>query len=112
LPSPDDELLRSAFDSLRRADRERVPSFRSVLQRPRQRSRPFGLALAACALLLVIAASIVLLRRPQTTAVANIDLTWRGPTDFLLDTPGRELGRDLPRIAAPVPNYPMKGNNR
>ena len=109
--SPDDELLRSAFDELRRADRAQTPSFERVLRRPARRSRRLSFAIAACVLLVIVAASIVKFR-PRRAAVTAIPAHWSGPTDFLLRTPGRDFGGSVPQLSSPVPQYSLKGDSK
>lgn len=75
----------------------------------RARPRRYTFAIAACVLVLIVATSIVLLRRPARTEVVSVPVQWRGPTDFLLDTPGSSLVRGVPALSAPVPNYSVKG---
>ena len=87
-----------------------TPSFQSMWRTTRARPRRFTFAIAACVLVLILATSIVLLRRPaRTEEVVSVPVQWRGPTDFLLDTPGSSLVRGTPALSAPVPNYSVKG---
>ena len=116
--SPDDDrLLRDAFDELRRADLERTPPFQPLWKTgnpacPDRRDRLAStrFALAACLILLLVATTtVVMLRRAQTTSVTSIPIEWKGPTDFLLVTPGSELGSSIPQLPSPVPQYSLKG---
>ena len=115
--SHDDELLRNAFDELRRFDREHTPPFQlcraaALGGRPTLLQR-LSFALAASSILLIVATtSVVMLRRTQTTTVSSIPVEWKGPTDFLLVTPGSELGSSVPQIPSPVPHYSLKGNSK
>jgi hypothetical protein len=99
----DDPDIRKRFAALRDEDRSRAPAFEEVLRRgPRQPHISPALAAAAC---LVVGAAIVAVlhtaHEPTAStpggAVATLAL-WRAPTDFLLDTPGRELLYAVPRI--------------
>ena len=96
--------LHDAFEELRRNDLARTPSFERVWRNAhgglRARRSTFVFALAACALVVVVATSLVMMLRaprevPREFLAASV---WKGPTDFLLDTPGRELVRSVPQI--------------
>jgi hypothetical protein len=92
--------LRDRFASLRREDAHHVPEFARLWRRREHVARHKGrrIAIAACAL---IALAIFWLRSAQhkshDAAVASIT-EWNSPTDFLLETPGRELLRTVPEI--------------
>jgi hypothetical protein len=96
-----DDDLRDRFTVLRREVEQGVPKFASLW---RGRARvPLGmgrwLVAAGCALIVVV--SILWLRSAQRKAedvsVASIT-DWNSPTEFLLETPGRELLRTVPEI--------------
>jgi hypothetical protein len=94
-----DDDLRDAFVRLREADSRAIPPFRVRTSA----GRPMRLAVAAAMLLLVV--SVVWLTRPQhheplTTSSLS---TWQAPTDFLLDTPGRELLNSTPQLKPEIP---------
>ena len=100
----DDLEIRKRFAAMRDENGANTPGFEEVLQRvpPKPYIGPRVLAPAAC---LVVAAAIVTVLRtsPDHTAsapdIAGLSLAqWRAPTDFLLDTPGRELLYAVPRI--------------
>jgi hypothetical protein len=95
------ESLRSRFAGLRREDERRAPEFAALWRRRESsRRRSFRwLAAGACAL---IALGAMLWMRsspryPENNAVASI-VEWQAPTDFLLETPGREVLRSVPEI--------------
>jgi len=93
----DDADLRQAFAVLRREDAKAAPIFEAVLARARpRRLAPLGGLLVAAS---VVAAILgVLVRRPDPPPpVASLG-TWIAPTDFLLDTPGRQIVQTVPRI--------------
>jgi hypothetical protein len=98
-----DDRLREHFASLRRAEEARAPSFERVIGRPPRRSNRgwWGVGGAASALAVV---TVVLVRMshphgPRTIAASAPMLAdWRAPTDFLLDTPGRELLHTIPDL--------------
>jgi hypothetical protein len=85
-----DDQLRDAFAELRRVEQSRVPAF--SMERPRRRR--YALQLAFAALVLIIAAVFMLPRRPPAPSIS----VWRAPTDFLLQTPGRELLTSTPDL--------------
>lgn len=96
-----DETLRGRFAALRREDEQHAPEFaglwRTRARPPRRRN--YWLATAACAV--AILAVLFLLRsiqpRPEVNTIASIT-EWKAPTDFLLETPGRELLRTVPSL--------------
>ena len=88
----DDRELRDRFARLRQEDRSHVPTFRApVVGKPSRRGWPVPIAIAAAIALI----AFVIARpdgRPDVTL--HVDLgaaAWRSPTDFLLDTPGRDM---------------------
>jgi hypothetical protein len=100
----DDTDLRSAFEALRREDAARAPSFEALLRKaPRSadRRRPWLVpavtgAVAAAALTVAI---VSVARRPEPRLPPPVSIEeWTAPTDFLLQTPGRELLETVPRI--------------
>ena len=96
-----DDDLRDRFVVLRREEEQGVPNF-SSLWRGRVRA-PLGrrrwLALAGCALIVVAAILLLHLERPNRNEVSMVSITeWKAPTDFLLETPGREILQTVPEI--------------
>ena len=101
-----DDDLRDRFAALRREEEAQAPEFAvfspGVAGHGRRRSRVKIMAVAAC--LVTVAAVVFWLRFvPQKAERAPgkpaVSLTeWRAPTDFLLETPGRELLRTVPAI--------------
>jgi hypothetical protein len=100
-----DQEFRERFGSLRREDAKRAPGFERVLQRSRRRpSSRLGALAMSC--LLVAAMAVTVLQISHRARPAPHDATlslanWRAPTDFLLNTPGRELLRTVPQIGRP-----------
>jgi hypothetical protein len=97
-----DSDLRQRFASLRREDAGRAASFSRVLHRPpRSSSRDRGLLAATACLALVVLALVLYPRarapRPPDAAAPSL-ADWRSPTEFLLNTPGREMLRTVPAI--------------
>ncbi|HEY6928044.1 MAG TPA: hypothetical protein VJA66_00075 [Thermoanaerobaculia bacterium] len=124
---PDREVTR-LFEEKRRADEASAPDIRELLSRPRlHRARgsraTWRLGLAAAALI-VVAASVVLLRSkaprtPETELPTAAQIaSWRAPTDVLLRTPGSDLLHQLPVLesqaseAASAVLEPTKGVER
>ncbi len=110
-----DEKLRKAFDSLRRGNQVSVPSFASLtspaaLEAQRWRHRRRRIAIAAA---VILPAAFILRPRANNepdferfAALTGIDpgqVTWRAPSDFLLDVPGRDLLRRVPLFEIHAP---------
>jgi len=99
----DDNDLRTRFAELRREEEARAPSFRLPSPSgvaPRLRlARRVALALSLAGLVACIF-FLRLMRQPERLAGKTaISLAqWKAPTDFLLETPGRELLRTVPAI--------------
>jgi hypothetical protein len=100
----DDLEIRKRFAALRDEDRARTPGLEKVLRRARPKSYIGLRALAATAGVLVAAAIVSVLHSSHdltasAPGIAGPSLAhWRAATDFLLDTPGRELLYAVPRI--------------
>jgi hypothetical protein len=100
----DDSNLREQFASLRHADAASAPSFERVIGIVRRRSNDAGWRVAIAACILMVAVGGVILRvshpreAPTTRASAPTLADWRASTDFLLDTPGRELLHTIPEL--------------
>ena len=87
-----DDRLKNAFAELRRAEMAHVPAFRVA----RQARLPVlhRLAFAWIVLLIVIGVAIIPRHRQPRPSITE----WRAPTDFLLQTPGRELLNTIPDL--------------
>lgn len=112
----DDRDLRERFASLRESQRTRMPGFEPLLRRSRRYSRS-GARLAAAGLIATVAAVSLLLsmrdRGVPAEGVATPSIaSWRGPTDFLLATPGRDLLRTVPDIGVMPSTSPATGARR
>lgn len=99
-----DRELAAAFSALRREEQESLPPFADVVRRGRARARrsaaprrPRRLWAAAAATVLVALAALAAWLGPRTpgqrspAAEASSLAEWRSPTEFLLETPGREI---------------------
>jgi hypothetical protein len=95
-----DDMLRRRFAMLRREDEQQAPEFGRLWHgRADARRRQTRWFMAAACVLVALA---LLWRRsaqrhPDDKTVASIT-EWKAPTDFLLETPGRELLRTVPEI--------------
>ena len=99
--SDSDDMLRRRFAVLRREEEQQAPEF-ATLWMTRAGTRPGcgrWIAAPACALIALLALFWMrsAQRRPDNKTVASIT-EWKAPTDFLLETPGRELLRTVPEI--------------
>ncbi len=110
----DDPALRQRFAALRDEESGRAPGFEQVLRRTRATPHLGLRAVAGALSLVVVVATVAVLaiphlreprlrapplsvqRRPGADVPALAQ--WRAPTDFLLNTPGRELLQAIPHI--------------
>lgn len=98
----DDEQLRERFAALRREHTIAAPVFRDTLAAARSRPyagarRRLGFA-AGAALLLVALVLILTVRNRHRTTVDLASVRVHAPTDFLLQLPGADLLRTMPRL--------------
>ncbi len=115
----EDSKLREYFESLRRAEAARTPTFQAVLGRARGPARHGLWRLAMTAAIIVAAAVTGIRTMRHTTSLIDSPAPpmladWRAPTDFLLDTPGQALlhtvpdvGHYPPPLPDPVPHTPI-----
>jgi hypothetical protein len=84
--------LREAFETLRQQEAGSAPRFDRMWHARAPRSFTPRLAFAAMVLIIV---AVLALRpeKPQPSITA-----WKAPTDFLLQTPGRELLQSTPEF--------------
>ena len=112
MPLHDDDFrdadLRDRFGALRMEEEARAPKFAALsAPQPRhrsQRSTFVGRLIATAACLAMVAAAVFWLplihknyHHSSGQPVASLT-QWKAPTDFLLETPGRELLRTVPAI--------------
>jgi hypothetical protein len=98
-PPRDDGELAAAFRALRREEEEQAPPFADVVRRGRSHSPRAGRFLAARPLGLAAALALAVMgvwiglraRVPRPFVTAPSLAEWRSPTQFLLETPGREV---------------------
>jgi len=99
--SDSDDMLRRRFGVLRREEEEHAPEFGRLWHGRAHARRPQTRWFMAAACVLVALLAFLWIRSAQRhseeKAVASIT-QWKTPTDFLLETPGRELLRTVPEI--------------
>jgi len=111
-PDDQDAGLREKFQLLKRQDQALVPEFERCsepLRRPRRLWAPnFRFISAALALILFAGIAAGVWRggfwkrpRPSEAPIAQLS-QWHAPTDSLLQTPGGQLLRTLPRFGEPL----------
>ncbi|MFQ6046620.1 MAG: hypothetical protein ACE5PT_09760 [Gemmatimonadales bacterium] len=110
---PNDADLRGRFQALRQEDTARAAPFTAPRPRP---SRAGGVRVwaAAAAAAAVLAAVLWALDRGGGGDRLAIDLSataWQAPTDFLLETPGRDLLRTVPRVGTATQENRREGRN-
>jgi len=94
-----DEQVRGSFAELRRFEGQRAPRFDRMWARSASRRR-LSWAFAFVTLLLIVLTASVLYRSHKTLQPAIS--AWRAPTDFLLQTPGRQLLSSIPDLKGNV----------
>jgi hypothetical protein len=99
--SDSDDTLRRRFAVLRREEEQSAPEFSRLWQvRAGARRRQTRWFMAAGCVLIALLALLWMhsvQRGPQEKTIASIT-QWKAPTDFLLETPGRELLSTVPEI--------------
>jgi hypothetical protein len=98
----DDEELQERFAALRREHTIAAPVFRDTLAAARSRPHPgarrrLGFA-AGAALVLVALVLMLTVRNRHRTTVDLASVRVHAPTDFLLQLPGADLLRTMPRL--------------
>lgn len=100
----EDADLRRSFAGLRSEDARNVPSFEATVAAARRSgtARRGWLIPAATGTVAAVAATlavIAVVRRPEPRSRPSVSIEeWTAPTDFLLETPGRELLETVPSI--------------
>jgi hypothetical protein len=96
-----DTALRKRFAGLRQEEQQHIPAFVSLWGRRSrvQPSKALRFAAAGCALIVVMAILFLRSERTNRNEVSMVEITeWKAPTDFLLETPGREILQTVPEI--------------
>ena len=129
--------LRDEERALAGAFRVAAPGLAGRRPSPRRRQYQLGAALAAAAAIVVTVLSLPDRQSPATTTAAEpaagqdfpvamspvsfalgsarqtpLQLAWRTPTDVLLDTPGRDLLRDIPSLGVSGYGTPAGSSQR
>jgi hypothetical protein len=105
----DDQALRAALEEAHRGDPARTPSFErawgAARRGGRRRASPVPW-LVTCGTLLTAAGLAVWLvgRLGPAPAQLPTGTSWRGPTDFLLETPGLVTLRTVPDLVPTLPD--------
>jgi hypothetical protein len=110
----EDRDLRERFAAMRRGEEAGAPPIDRLLARARsggeaRRLAGPGLAIAAAAAVLM-ALALLPRREPPPPSPVPLLTEWRSPTDFLLQTPGREILDTLPRFGEGL--IPTDSNER
>lgn len=96
-----DTALRKRFAGLRQEEQQHTPAFAPLWSGTARVPHSKGLWYVATACVLIVVVAILLLRSEQTSRneVSMVEITeWKAPTDFLLETPGREILQTVPEI--------------
>jgi len=112
--SQDDGRLKAHFVNLREEDRIAAPPFGRIAAAAAASSRrgsSLRIALAAVPLL-VIAVIFALRTHRSTDAVPRQLAAWSSPTAFLLETPGKQLLNQTPRLGEPLIHTQAAGQDR
>ena len=101
---PEDSRLRRHFAKLREEDRNAAPPFgRTAAAVPSVSLRGSSLRIALTAILLLAIAVMLAVRTHHSTDAVPRELaTWYSPTAFLLETPGKRLLNQTPRLGEPL----------
>ena len=104
MSSPEDSRLRTHFANLREEDRGAAPPFSRIAAGAAafsSRGSYLWIALAAMPVL-AIAVMLAVRTRPSTDAIPRGLAGWSSPTAFLLETPGKQLLKQTPRLGEPL----------
>ena len=96
-----DTALRKGFAGLRQEEQQHTPAFAPLWSGRARAPHRTGLwyVATACVLIVVVAILLLLSERPSRNEVSMVEITeWKAPTDFLLETPGREILQTVPEI--------------
>jgi len=100
---PEDRDLRTHFANLREEDRNAAPPFgRTAAATASSRRRSFLRIAFAAVPVVVIAVMLAVRPHRPTDAVPRKLAAWSSPTAFLLETPGKQLLNQTPRLGEPL----------
>ena len=98
---PEDSDLRTHFANLREEDRSATPPFGAIAGAVSPSRSLLRIALAAIPVL-AIAVLLSVRTHRSTDAVPRQLAAWSSPTAFLLETPGKQLLKQTPRLGEPL----------
>jgi hypothetical protein len=101
---PEDNRLKTHFENLREEDRRATPPFARTAATAAAFSRHGSYLRIALAAMPVLAIAVMLAVRTHrsTDAVPRELAAWSSPTAFLLETPGKQLLNQTPRLGEPL----------
>jgi len=109
----DEKRISRLFQLGKQADEKLLLLFEGVLARPRTNRQAWRIRgfrpISALAVVLIMSAIVFLRTRSHPAdSLADLEVTpslleWHSPTDFLLETPGHELGDSLPQVGRALP---------
>jgi hypothetical protein len=104
MSSPEDSRLRTHFENLREEDRSTAPPFGGTAAATAALSRHGSSRRIALAAIPVLAIAVMLAVRTHrsTDAVPRELAAWSSPTASLLQTPGKQLLNQTPRLGEPL----------
>jgi len=102
--SQEDDRLRTRFAKLREEDRNAAPPFGGTAAAAAAFSRHGSFLRIALAAMPVVVIAVMLAVRPHrpTDAIPRKLAAWSSPTAFLLETPGKQLLNQTPRLGEPL----------
>jgi hypothetical protein len=103
MSSPEDSRLRAHFANLREEDRSAAPPFGRTAAAVASSRRGSSWRLTVAAVPVLAIAVMLALRTHHSTDAAPHELTaWSSPTAFLLETPGKQLLNQTPKLGGPL----------
>jgi hypothetical protein len=103
MSSPEDSRLRTQFANLREEDGSVVPPFERIANaKPASPRRRYSVQIAVAAIPVLAVVVMFSLRSHRSTDPVSRDITaWSSPTAFLLETPGKQILTQTPKLGAP-----------
>jgi hypothetical protein len=102
--SREDSRLRTHFANLREEDRSATPPFgRTAAAAAASSRRASSLRIALAAMPILTIAVMLAVRSYRSTHLVTRELAvWSSPTAFLLETPGKQLLNQTPKLGEPL----------
>jgi hypothetical protein len=102
--SPEDSRLRMLFAKLREEDRSAAPPFGQTAAAATALPRRVSLLRISLVAAPFLGIAVILAVRPprSTNAIPRELADWSSPTAFLLETPGKRLLNQTPRLGEPL----------